>query len=241
VPKTPELNIEGMTGTVAEVVKFYKVRMEGEEKNKTLSIARPSLPRPSTSPLLPTTLPIRNHPTPHHPQGVELSATQPYRVQLDMPEPADGKKAPKVFVHLVRCLFSFAWGWRERRGFFVQRQWCPLNHAHHSLTFPPQKSQHLSLPPSLSSHTGRRRDRHRVDLRGAMGGKHGACVLFFFVVGGGCVEDKNAKKKKKSFSSLFSYNKSLPAPLHTRRRRRARRPPRLPQHPARPHHPRRLH
>ena len=33
-------------------------------------------------------------------KGVELSATLPYKVQLDVPPPADGGKAPKVVVHL---------------------------------------------------------------------------------------------------------------------------------------------
>lgn len=33
-------------------------------------------------------------------KGQELSATLPYKVQLDIPAPADGGKAPKVVVHL---------------------------------------------------------------------------------------------------------------------------------------------
>lgn len=56
VPKTPELVIQGMEGTITEVVKVYK--------------------------------------------GQELSSTLPYKVQLDVPPPADGGKAPKVIVHL---------------------------------------------------------------------------------------------------------------------------------------------
>lgn len=33
-------------------------------------------------------------------KGQELSSTLPYKVQLDVPPPADGGKAPKVIVHL---------------------------------------------------------------------------------------------------------------------------------------------
>jgi hypothetical protein len=57
VPKTPELDIAGMTGTVTAVVTHHK--------------------------------------------GVEISATMPYRVLLDVPPPTDGGKAPKVVVHLA--------------------------------------------------------------------------------------------------------------------------------------------
>lgn len=56
VPKTPELDISGMTGTVTAVVTHHK--------------------------------------------GVEISATMPYRVSLDVPAP-EGGKAPKVIVHLA--------------------------------------------------------------------------------------------------------------------------------------------
>ena len=93
VPKTAELNIEGMTGTVAEVVKFFKVRRKREEERSALD------PDPlSFNPLQPS----HNFSSLHsHSQGVELSATQPYRVQLDMPAPAAGKLAPMVFVHVL--------------------------------------------------------------------------------------------------------------------------------------------
>ena len=50
VPKTAELNIEGMTGTVADVVKFFKVReREREEEGARDRGPRPFLAPPSHS------------------------------------------------------------------------------------------------------------------------------------------------------------------------------------------------
>ena len=50
IPKTPELNIEGMTGTVAEVVKFFKVREKKRGRSGRETLARSTRPSPLTIP-----------------------------------------------------------------------------------------------------------------------------------------------------------------------------------------------